>query len=818
MLRILLCVLCRFQPVQKLRLPYVFGYMKILQPYDAVAARSIFLLAMFPPKTKLKRRLNKGQEFHIHSEVLLMEPGVETFAIASSIRIVIINLRRDANNSLAPTFGWEVGISSAAKVSSRISDHGHNGVAITITKCNDCSGSKNVVNYRRKASETTAPLSAFSFHSESLSEGDEEDEYDEEFNTTNLGQNFSSVNLDSSYKSAPNYLGDSVKAGVTMKGNKTLEWFTVLAEYQLRKQLTRFHNAICCVLGDYDAVITDRIYTSNDTENNSEGIMTFGIYNFERGLPDGKRAQASNKRVIASLENMPWMAQDLVLRISGFSSLARQQRAMEKVRQVWNYSNEIKASRHAGGPDWLVEARAKAMLVTRNILDHSDDNKDYINQYGSSSPMHEANTEFGRDSSNSTRKDDTGSSCSGIDLQSHSRAKNRIAIHHASGFNTSSTTEVIDASNQTKSSGISDGASMSTSKKSSSEEPLEVRIAIQRDDAFSASSAEAVDASKESSSSSDSDEASQLDLSKNLSVISESGVSSSFPMEATLARSNLEQNSLPKSTYHVKMGRDGDDIDRDCDYNRLVEDFHSPINGKMDDNGHVEIFASNRLPVLEQNQQRQYWQHQNPPVSSLYVPDSSLHEKSSRSKNNASGLTSPSVDLRIDRLEGVMEQLVLLNAAQAQRNFAADAKTALVTATQHDRSHHSSTQNTSVSSVHEIADTLKQELQEIRGKMEQRAEDDVALRQEINLLRNQLARKRSVRSPTAEASAATARSNSASFGDNTKTDNYNAHRRLRNPIRELFGYRKNNRYKKQQQLPHEGSAKENKDGDINCNE
>merc|ERR1712194_698577 len=85
----------RFHPVQKLRLPYVFGLKNILPPFNAISSRSIYLLNLFPPKTKLKRqRLNKGRELHnrelhVHSEVLLMEPGVETFAIVTSIRVVL---------------------------------------------------------------------------------------------------------------------------------------------------------------------------------------------------------------------------------------------------------------------------------------------------------------------------------------------------------------------------------------------------------------------------------------------------------------------------------------------------------------------------------------------------------------------------------------------------------------------------------------------------------------------------------------------------------------------------------------------------------
>ena len=42
----------RYQPALKLRLPYIFGPMNVLAAFDPDAARSVYLLKIFPPKAK----------------------------------------------------------------------------------------------------------------------------------------------------------------------------------------------------------------------------------------------------------------------------------------------------------------------------------------------------------------------------------------------------------------------------------------------------------------------------------------------------------------------------------------------------------------------------------------------------------------------------------------------------------------------------------------------------------------------------------------------------------------------------------------------
>jgi hypothetical protein len=118
----------RYQPALKIRLPYSFGPMHILAPFDPVTARSVYLLRVFPPKAKRShRRGERSKEIHVHSEVLHMEPGVETYAIATTIRVVLLKLKKDNGGTLSPSFGWEVNLTCGEVISSRVSDHGHNG-------------------------------------------------------------------------------------------------------------------------------------------------------------------------------------------------------------------------------------------------------------------------------------------------------------------------------------------------------------------------------------------------------------------------------------------------------------------------------------------------------------------------------------------------------------------------------------------------------------------------------------------------------------------------------------------------------------------
>lgn len=629
----------RYQPVLKLRLPHVFGPMKILMPFDLISARSVYLLGLFPPKTKLKHRLDKGQELHVHSEVLNMEPGVETYAIATNIRVVLIKLRRDAN-SLAPSFGWEVELTSGARISSRISDHGHNGVALTITKSANWTPPQ-TGKLSKKMSEITMKtrkLSMASSHA-SVHIPDEEDEEAGE-----LGDNLESIHLSANSTSAKP-LSESLSAGVTKKGNETLEWFTVLAEYQQRKQLTHLHNAISCILGDYDDIISDRSQAQSSPK--AMGTTSFGIYNFEKGLPDGRAAKLSNTKVVASLENLYWLESNLVQRIGRISSPDRKQRALNRIRSDWDFSKDMKASESIGGPEWLVVARAKAMCISKEF-EEAENRLSILDDTEDSGEGHRAGRQFFPEKNPGPRS----SVSSAIQYESSegvaaSRQSSVSVGHFSQSANASITGQ---------------GPSMASS--------------------------------------------STGDRGHTLNTTS-STWNATFSHSAIASRAPQHQESLNAGPTQ--------------DSNAIVEDFYSPINGMVTGSGRIEVFND---------------EPHRPPVPSLDVPAPQASNQDNAHSINASiprtvTATASFESSRIDRLEGVMEQLLILNATQARQAVNAPE-------TRHAAAESSPAQN--------IADALMQELTDIREKMDARAREDEALRQEIGMLRDQLVEKQEKRS------------------------------------------------------------------------
>ena len=564
----------RRQPVLKLRLPHVFGPMKILTPFDAISARSVYLLELFPPNTKLKRKVDKEQELHVHSEVLHMEPGVETYAIVTNIRVLLIKLRRGTAVSLVPIFGWEAELASEATVSSQISDHGHNGVALTITTSSI--GLQPQTGRLSKKARKGLTASSHSFDVDL--EGKVEDE-----GTGELGDDFQLIHP-SANQSSSKPLTDPLSAGVTKTGNKILEWYTVLAEYQQRNQLTRLHNVISCIIGDYDSVIVENPQYQSSFHTND--ALSFGIFNFEKGLPDGSEAKLSNTQVVAALENLYWLESKVAQRINKMSSPDRKQRALNKLQNSWDFSSDTKASENIGGPDWLILARARAMS-TRS------EEKDSENDISLSNEM------------------------IGDNVDKHFFPEKNPPLRSGSPANL--------------------GASM-------------------------------------------------------LSDVS-----------AAQSSINLVQQSADE--FHDEIvNAVSTRNDR-----AITEEFFSPING-------VELDTD---------------AHDQPPVPSLYVPTTQEPDQGASPSREWQSRTAPNTismdSTRLDRLEGVMEQLLILNATQAQRDaVSSEARTSLP----------------DVAHASNITDTLMRELTEIREKMESRAREDQVLRQEIGMLRDQLAEKR----------------------------------------------------------------------------
>ena len=677
----------RHHPVLKLRLPHVFGPMKILTPFDVISSRSVYLLGLFPPKSKLKHRRDDGREIYVHSEVLNMEPGVETYAVVTNIRVVLIKLRRGTANVLAPTFGWEAELAGGATISSQISDHGHNGVALMITT------SSNGVPHQsgklsKKVSEMTMKTRRASTASSNLFLQDVEGFADDD-EAGKLGDDFQSIHLSTNTPMAKP-LSESLSAGVTKKGNKTLEWFTVLAEYQQRNQLTRLHNVISCIVGNYDDVISDRTQTHANPHIN--GTTSFGIYKFEKGLPDGRAAKISNTKVVASLENLYWLESTLAQRIDKISSPDRKQRALNKVHNSWDFSNDMKASENLGGPEWLIMARAKAMCIRKELKEFESTRVEILDE------NQEVSHFFPE------KKSGHGSISSGNQFES------------AQVLGTSTLSD------------ISGGPST----------------------------------------------ISMHDLNTNHSANSRSWNATT---SNTIATNRAQMNSMEKSEEEV---HEINNVESGHDSYAMEEDFYSPVNDMVIDSRQGE--ESHGEAISDD-------QHE-PPVPSLYVH--AQHDQDVNASNSRTATLTPTLESsRIDRLEGVMEQLMLLNAAQAHRG---------ATVSDPQPSPPES------KNVHELA-TLMHELTEIREKMEERAREDEALRQEIGMLRDQLAEKRS-------AGAGSDAGTTESKRNAGRPPAINTQFMKTNPIRGIFNNRKKNKAQNRSQSVSIGSSDRNETNSL----
>ena len=354
----------RYQPALKLRFPYTFGPMNILCPFDPVATRSVYLLRSFPVKRKYIKHQKHRQEILVHAEVLHMEAGVDTYAIATTIRIALIRQKKDTNGNLFPTICWEVLHGDKTQVASRISDHGHNGVALTITrrvtadKAEEIKGSKfKKPKLVSEALNTPTFSSALSMESAfSDVESYEAAAIDEthDFGETEGIEHFGNDELK---ETEPD---PTFEQGATKKGDDVVKWFTVLAEYQHRPQLTRFHNVISSLVGEYGAIIRDRSVFGHGEQ---EGVTRFGVFSFEKPTIDQRSIAASNSALIMSLEALPWIHGQVFEQIERLPK-AQQRDAVLAARRSWTFATDLESSKREGGPSWLIEERARATFAS----------------------------------------------------------------------------------------------------------------------------------------------------------------------------------------------------------------------------------------------------------------------------------------------------------------------------------------------------------------------------------------------------------------------------------------------------------------------
>ena len=771
----------RYQPAIKLRLPYSFGPMKILSPFDPVTARSVYLLKIFPSKSRGNKQrrgdVARWKEIHIASEVLHMEPDVETYAIATTVRVVLIKLKKDNNGSLVPSFCWEVDLTGRAVVSSRVSDHGHNGVALTITmraqagkkrrRKGDVTKDENAASAvpptlerglttvsgvpmttleRGLTTISGIPLTTLDRGQSSgvfpssrsvgsyFSTGDDTGT-DEYLGSEGIHHDSRSVSGDPqlNYELQPGG-GDSEveldtdfqKHGAARKDGEVLEWFTVLSEYQHRPQLTNLHNAISNIVGDFGAVIVEP-----GREVIAEGVTTFGMFEFESGLPDGRASQAANAELVVALENLPWMHENVFKEYRG-KSRAQQRQALSALRQNWVFSRDLEASMVHGGPAWLVEARARAMFVSAEapvvpeFVDPQDpDVREVLQQLEQGNISVEQATEL---------------------LYSHEVPDSDFED------NASDDHRLISSSEDSSDAGL--GGREVTDEVDRSLPPVFV---VQHDDNVSKSGAKTDKQSDNFSEQEEVFESLEFEISDN--PIKQSGDDAGSLLgsqrDPRRALDRPESSGMTSDDHTIdsqlSLGLTGKKMSP-----QSVADQDAPALGARPSNSlsfdtAVTELASAPGPlpttpstVSEQQQKlRHHSEHQRTIYSVGTASNSMAHSES-----------------RMDRMETLMEQLVILNATQAHRQATAGVE-------------QPGSDNNSVNSATKVARSLRSELADLKAQVVARTQEDEALRSEISLLRQQLAERRANNSISPGPSRAT-RDSSKSPSNRMRFPNFGA--------------------------------------------
>jgi hypothetical protein len=381
----------RLQPATKLRLAHIFGLKSVLLPFDPVASRSIHLLRQYPTKTKRSRIPSAESdfpEFHIASEVLNVEPGVDTYAIVTTRRIVLFRVKKDRNGALMTSRVWEVDLTKGAVISSRLQDQGHNGAGLVIASrmtkdklrsTHPTPSLKSLAPNRDGLSAArtptidnlnTSPSKSISQYYSTLSrpsmlslgEGNEIEPELEPVVTQAWEESLAKRPQQESDDTEMAEESEPALHGLTQgKQGDEIEWFLVLAEFQQRRQLLRIHNAICCLIGDFESVVDERRY---GYDQGTEGYTSFGQFEFGQFETVSTHYIDTRQNAIYDvLDKAPWIHGTIMHRFVGHKSAEEQMAVFAELRKDWVFSRELEESNLDGGPPWLVDARARAIFV-----------------------------------------------------------------------------------------------------------------------------------------------------------------------------------------------------------------------------------------------------------------------------------------------------------------------------------------------------------------------------------------------------------------------------------------------------------------------
>lgn len=268
----------KVKPVERYRLPYVFGCRRMLLPFNQVDARSAQLLFAHP----LEKKTKKGDEIIIASEALHLGNGIEHYIVVTTMRIALFRLKVvDGQGFVTVNVVWQVRFEKGARITSSLGSRGHSGYILYVSRYSTQKQESNISSLHDTNREDSRHGDYF------FAEGDANPDTPKSFYP--LGATSSAFRLRSAWPFAGNEGDDVIR-------------FAVEGDFKQRLQLSRIHNAIACMSGDFDSIITEVRH-----KDKGEGLTSFGPLIFEnrqQDAPLGNKVDLSF--LYASLEHTAW--------------------------------------------------------------------------------------------------------------------------------------------------------------------------------------------------------------------------------------------------------------------------------------------------------------------------------------------------------------------------------------------------------------------------------------------------------------------------------------------------------------------------------
>ena len=266
----------KFKPIERYRLPYTFGASKMLMPFNQVPSKSAQLLLAYP----LDKKSRRIEEVIVTSQALHIGPGWDHFVVVTTKRIVFFKLKDiDGTGFITVSLDWQLRFEPETRITSSLVTKGHNRLALYISK----STSIHDITQEEISLSSNEDITNFSRI---------ETKEDHDSSYANLDRMYSLPETPKAFRLRNTRLFANTEA-------EGMQRFLIEGDFSQRKHLVQVHNAICCLSGNLDELISEGMYFTGN-----EGVTTFGNLSF--GENETGTQIEDLKLLFSVLEHSPW--------------------------------------------------------------------------------------------------------------------------------------------------------------------------------------------------------------------------------------------------------------------------------------------------------------------------------------------------------------------------------------------------------------------------------------------------------------------------------------------------------------------------------